>query len=215
MGRGRNPAGQESETPRYNPSVARVQPPPDGFHPVVILPPGYVVLDLGGPHAGASPTPWTVGRYDEARVIYTHALFGGRRTVHVGVDLGGPVGVAVHAFADGEVVHAGVNPAPGDYGPTLVTVHRLGEVELYALFGHLSRASLEASPPGRRFARGEVLGWLGDPSVNGGYPPHVHVQLAWERPATFDLPGAVAPEDREAALARYPDPRLVLGELYR
>jgi hypothetical protein len=29
-----------------------------------------------------------------------------------------------------------------------------------------------------------------------------------------DLPGAVSDADREAALAIYPDPRLVLGPLY-
>lgn len=184
------------------------------FHPVVVLPPEYVVLDLSGPWQAEPGSRWTVGRYDEIRGIYTQALFEGARTLHVGIDLGGPAGVAVHAFADGEVIHAGENPAPGDYGPTLVTAHQLDGRPLYALFGHLSRPSLAQSPVGRRFAAGDVLGWLGEPHENGGWPPHVHVQLAVERPATFDLPGAVRPADREDALRRYPDPRLVLGPLY-
>ncbi len=183
------------------------------FHPVVVLPPGYEVLDLTGPPPPPT-TPWAVGRYDEDRGIYTQALFANARTVHVGIDLGGPVGTAVHAFADGVVLHAGYNPADGDYGHVVVTEHLLDDVPLYALHGHLSAASLAHSPVGRRFLAGDVLGWLGDASENGGWPPHVHLQLAYERPATHDLPGAVARADRAAALARFPDPRLVLGPLY-
>lgn len=182
------------------------------FHPIVVLPPDYVVLDLANPPAVA-PT-WSVGRYDEDRVIYTQPLFGGERTLHVGIDLGGPVGTPVHAFAEGVVIHAGVNPAKGDYGPTIVTEHVYEGRPIFALFGHLVGRSLAESPVGRRFAAGDTLGWLGHPDENGGWPPHVHVQLAWERPVTFDLPGAVRPADRDAALRAYPDPRLVLGPLY-
>ncbi len=184
------------------------------FHPVVVLPPGYVVLDLSRAWPEAAPTLWTVGRYDEDRVVYTQPLFGGARTLHVGVDLGGPEGTAIHAFTDGEVIHAGINPAAGDYGPTLVTAHVLDGQPIYALLGHLSAASLARSPVGRRFGAGDVLGWLGGREENGGWPPHVHVQLAWERPVTFDLPGVVRPADREDALRRFPDPRRVLGPIY-
>jgi murein DD-endopeptidase MepM/ murein hydrolase activator NlpD len=183
------------------------------YHPVLIFPERPVVLDLRRPPEGEAPR-WSVGRYDEDRAIYTQPLFEGRRTVHMGVDLGGPVGVAVHAFADAVVIHAGCNPAPGDYGPTLVTEQRLVDGRLiYALFGHLSLASLAHSPIGRRVAAGDVLGWLGDPSVNGGWPPHVHLQLSWERPATHDLPGAVAVVDRDDARKRYPDPAMILGSM--
>jgi murein DD-endopeptidase MepM/ murein hydrolase activator NlpD len=184
-----------------------------GFHPVVVFPPdGVVVLDLSraGPRQDAT---WSVGRYDEVRAIYTQALFGGDRCVHMGVDLGAPAGVAVHAFDEGRVVHAGTNPADGDYGPTLVTEHSFGRRPLYVLLGHLSRRSLERSPPGRVFRAGDVLGWIGETSENGGWPPHVHVQLSWERPATHDLQGAVTLADRAAAKERYPDPALILGHL--
>jgi murein DD-endopeptidase MepM/ murein hydrolase activator NlpD len=183
------------------------------FHPVLFLPEEFVVLDLAKPWAPA-PTPWAVGRYDEDRAIYTQDLFAGRRTLHVGIDLGGPAGTPVHAFADGRILHLGVNAADGDYGPTIVTEHVLDGVPLYALHGHLSRASLDRWRPGDAFARGDVLGELGAESENGGWPPHVHFQLAWQKPSTHDLPGAVDPAEREQALAAYPDPRLVLGPLY-
>ena len=187
----------------------------DPYHPVVIFPHPPTVLDLSGAAPSDAPPPvWSVGRYGEDRTIYTQPLFAGRRTVHMGIDLGGPVGVAVHAFAAGEVVDSGDHRADGDYGPTLVTRHTLADGRpIYALFGHLSRASLQHSPVGRRFAAGEVLGWLGAPEVNGGWPPHVHLQLAWERPVHADLPGAVAREDVDDARRRYPDPALVLGPL--
>jgi murein DD-endopeptidase MepM/ murein hydrolase activator NlpD len=186
---------------------------PPAFHPVVRMPADVPVLDLTRPWAEGGPV-WAIGRYDEDRAIYTTPLFGGRRTVHVGIDLGGPAGVAVHAPCDGTVVEVGVNPDPGDYGPTLVTEHEVDGALLWILFGHLSNASLAHSRVGRRFLAGDVLGWLGTPDENGGYPPHVHVQLAVERPVTHDLPGAVAPEDRAGALRRYPDPRRILGPIY-
>jgi peptidoglycan LD-endopeptidase LytH len=186
------------------------------FHPAVLMPPWAVVLDLSTPGAADSPppTPWAIGRYDEDRTIYTQALFAGARTVHMGVDLGGPVGTAVHAFWDGVVLHSGINAADGDYGGTVVTEHSVDGATLWALHGHLSHASVAASPPGRPLARGEVLGWLGDRTENGGWPPHLHFQLSRQRPGTHDLPGAVSRVERDEARLRYPDPRSVLGPLY-
>lgn len=184
------------------------------FHPVVVLPSDYDVLDLTGATWSDPKSRWSIGRYDEDRNIYGQALFAGARTVHVGVDIGGPEGTAVHAFAAGEVVRAGVNPADGDYGPTLVTAHEIDGEPLFVLLGHLSSRSLARSPVGRCFEAGDVLGWLGDEHENGGWPPHVHVQLANACPDSHDLPGVVSRADRAEALARYPDPRRILGPLY-
>jgi peptidoglycan LD-endopeptidase LytH len=185
-------------------------------HPVVLMPPVAVVLDLTvpGAHLAAPGALWTIGRYDEDRSIYTQPLFGGARTVHMGVDLGGPVGVAVHAPMPGVVTHAGALPAPGDYGHAVVVEHTLDGRPMWVLFGHLSARSIGHSPPGRRVRAGDVLGWLGHEGENGGWPSHVHVQLSWERPATHDMPGAVRPEERAAARARFPDPRRIVGPVY-
>jgi murein DD-endopeptidase MepM/ murein hydrolase activator NlpD len=157
---------------------------------------------------------WSIGKYDENRVIYTQPLFGGSRTVHIGIDIGGPVYVSVHAFTAGKVIHSGINPLDGDYGPVIVVEHKLGAKPIYALYGHLSSGSVRHSPVGRSVEKGDVLGWLGPPSENGGWPPHVHFQLSWERPDTHDMPGAVSLKDRFEALLRYPDPRMVLGNIY-
>jgi murein DD-endopeptidase MepM/ murein hydrolase activator NlpD len=187
------------------------------FHPVIHLPDGYEVYDFttGYDPARVLASPYGVGRYDEKRSgMYTTALFGGVRDVHMGIDLAAPVGTPVHAFWHGEVHRVGYNAAPGDYGYTLVTRHVLGSEVLYVLLGHLSARSIDARYEGQTFARGEVIAWLGDHHENGGWNPHVHVQLSRIRPEVPDLPGAVRDEDRDDARMRYPDPRLILGPLY-
>ena len=72
----------------------------------------YAVLDLTkGDWEGqvaAAGTEWVVGRYDEVRVgVYNTPLFGGVRNVHIGIDIGGPVGTPVLAVSDGIVHSAG------------------------------------------------------------------------------------------------------------
>jgi hypothetical protein len=185
------------------------------FHPVIAMPPDADALDFSSEEGMNQPrtSPYSIGRYNEKRIIYTHDLFGGVRNIHMGVDLGAPVGTVVHAFADGHVFCLGINPAEGDYGPTLITVHELEGRRLWALHGHLSHASLAGKSPGDAIEQGQVLGWLGDESENGGWPPHVHFQLSWKEPATHDLPGAVSDAEHAQALLDFPDPALVLGPM--
>jgi murein DD-endopeptidase MepM/ murein hydrolase activator NlpD len=174
------------------------------------LPPDVVVLDLS---KGGEPPPYryAIGRYDERRPgIYTSALFGGVRDWHVGIDFLGPVGTELYAFADGEILMRAYNAAPGDYGYTLVTRHAWHGRELFALYGHLAPRSILENPIGKRFREGEVIAWVGDRHENGGWPPHLHFQLSWQRPETCDMPGVVAASEREKALQLYPDPRLFL-----
>lgn len=181
-------------------------------------------------------TPFTVGRYDEdRRNMYSSDLFDASngsdaRTVHVGIDIGGPVGTKVHAFADGVVHSAGHNPEWGDYGHVIVVEHELptsvssnpsdDDVEspaskVYALYGHLDAGSIRGKKPGKRIKKGQVIGKMGDLKDNGGwYDPHVHFQLSTNPPPTHDMPGVVSAADRPKALVEYPDPRLVLGSLY-
>lgn len=190
--------------------------------------------------------PYTVGKYNEKRKnVYTTDLFhnttnvidgySGVRDVHIGVDLGGPVGSKVFAFADGVVHAAGYNAAHGDYGYVVVLEHDLfslveGEssscdvnvekeqqfksFKLYALYGHLGSKKVKNARTGQRVEKGDVIGYLGDATENGGWPPHVHFQLSIHAPETHDMPGVVSSIDREKSLLHYPDPLLVLGELY-
>ncbi len=187
-----------------------------GFHPVIHLPPDVQVLDLSSPEGVEAPrtSEFSVGRYNEVRCIYTQPLFGGKRNIHVGIDLGAPAGTPVHAFMAGEFFSLGNNDKEGDYGPTLVTRHELEGEVIWALFGHLSLGSLEGKTAGQAVARGEVLGWVGKEGENGGWPPHVHFQLSRVEPVAADFPGVVTSDEREQALRDYPDPRRVLGPIY-
>ena len=192
------------------------------FGPALLYPAGckLEVVDLSGPDASAvfSSSPFTVGRYLERRGIYSSDLFiageGRRRCVHLGVDLGAPVGTVVLAPCEGVVLHCGFNPAAGDYGHCVVTRHQVGGRSVYFLFGHLGRSALEESPSGRVFGKGARLGVLGSPEENGGWPPHLHFQLALHEPATHDLPGVCCEDEVEESARLYPDPRLVLGPLW-
>ena len=185
------------------------------FSEVVILPEEYTVLDLSKGQWVPPETIFSIGKYDELRPgMYNTEIFHGERFLHVGIDIGAPIGTPCMAFTDGEVSHFGYNPEPGDYGNVLITKHKLDGVSLWALYGHLSSESIENKILGQKVVAGEVVAWFGDESENGGWVAHLHFQLSLIEPETHDMPGVVAPEDREQALNDYPDPRLVLGPLY-
>jgi len=185
------------------------------FHPVVHLPDEYEVRDFTSGEYSPSKYEFDIGRYDELRPgMYSTDLFAGERFLHVGIDIGGPVGTPCMAFMDGEISHFGYNPAAGDYGNVVITRHEIGGVLVWALYGHLDAASIEGKWVGQKVNAGEVIAWFGAFDENGGWDPHLHFQLSLVEPETHDLPGVVAPEDRVTALAIYPDPRNVLGPLY-
>ena len=185
------------------------------FSEVVRLPEEYTVLDLSKGQWIPPETIFSIGKYDELRPgMYNTDIFHGERFLHVGIDIGAPVGTPCLAFTDGEVSHFGYNPEPGDYGNVLITRHELDGVPLWALYGHLSSESIENKIVGQKIVAGEVIAWFGNKQENGGWEPHLHFQLSFVEPETHDLPGVVAPRDREEALRSYPDPRLVLGPIY-
>lgn len=135
-------------------------------------------IDVAGATVG-------VGRYGEARILYDDPAFAVRgdhgaesRTIHLGLDLFAPPGTPVRAPFAGAVLSVADNDQPRDYGPTVILRHQTGEGPgFHTLYGHLDAATLEHLAPGRAVAAGDVLGWLGDASVNGGWPPHLHFQV--------------------------------------
>lgn len=177
-----------------------------------------IVFDLSkgyDPAFAGTDKEWGIGRYNEKRMnMYTAPQYGGRRNIHMGIDIWTKAGTPVYSFYEGAVAYQQDNDEEGNYGPTIVTRHRLKDVTLYALYGHLSRRSLEIFKTGEPIAKGQKIGELGEPAVNGGWEPHLHFQLSVKDPGEADMPGVVAEEERETALELYPDPRLVLGRLY-
>lgn len=192
----------------------------NSFHPIVVLPEHYWVLNLQRPQKNwDNPFPVTIGRYDEDRKgMYTQDLFGGERTIHVGLDIGAPAQTSIYAFHEGKIHSFADNDQDGSYGPTIITEHSIQIngvlTSLWVLHGHLSRSSLQGLIVGESIVQGQEIGKMGDENENGGWPPHVHIQLSLGEPNEPDLPGVVRPDDRDQALIDYPDPRNILGMVY-
>jgi 4-aminobutyrate aminotransferase-like enzyme/Ser/Thr protein kinase RdoA (MazF antagonist) len=160
-----------------------------------------------------------VGRYDEPRLLYSSALFGGgtpideRRTVHLGVDLFVAPGTAVHAPLDGVVHVRANNRAALDYGPLVILRHSAGDGEtFFTLYGHLSADSLDGLAVGQGIRRGEPFARVGTSDENGGWPPHVHFQVILDLlDLDADFPGVAYASERALWTGLSPDPNLLLG----
>ena len=185
------------------------------YHPVVHLPKEYEVRDFTTGNYVSSEFEYDIGRYDELRPsMYSTDLFSDGRYLHIGIDIGAPVGTPCMAFDSGEISHFGYNPADGDYGYVIITKHSVGGIPIWALYGHLDSKSIEGKKIGQKISHGEIICWIGDKHENGGWESHLHFQLSIIEPKTHDMPGVVDPNEREMALIKYPDPRLVLGPIY-
>lgn len=158
---------------------------------------------------------WAAGGYNERRQgMYTAPQYNNERNIHMGIDIWAKEGRPVYTFWSGTIAYVRDNDERGNYGGTIVTRHRLGGGDLYALYGHLSKHSLQMVQVGQFVDKGTQIGELGRYEENGGWVPHLHFQLSLKDPGEADMPGVVAESDREEALNTYPDPRLVLGNLF-
>jgi len=175
-----------------------------------------IVFASGSLDNGIGEKKFGVGGYGEDRAdVYKGLTTHEGRTVHMGDDLFVPVGSSVFSVADGKILSFTDNAEPGDYGPTLIVEHQLDNGEtIYALYGHLSRETLDGKKPGQPVRGGEKIGEVGDRSVNGGWAPHVHLQLSRVKPGVCDMPGVLSPSDFVEMKQTYPDPRAILGKIY-
>src|SRR5215475_3577923 len=161
-----------------------------------------------------------VGRYDEARLLYTAPLFspggaltGERRAVHLGIDLFTEAGAPVFAPIEGEVYAFAYNPAPLDYGHVIILKHRTsGGRAFHTLYGHLSAESLDGLTVGKTIAKGEKIASIGSLAENGGWTPHLHFQIITDLlDSDCDFPGVCRASLRDVCRSFSPDPNLILG----
>jgi 4-aminobutyrate aminotransferase-like enzyme/Ser/Thr protein kinase RdoA (MazF antagonist) len=160
-----------------------------------------------------------VGRYDEPRLVYTTDAFRAEgndgpewRTVHIGLDIFLPPGTPVQAPLGGAVHSFRDNAAPGDYGPTVILRHTVdgGRLTFYTLYGHLDRDSLAWLRSGLPVAPGTVIGRIGEATVNGGWPPHLHFQIITDLlDQEGDFPGVARPSQRAVWKSLSPDPNVI------
>lgn len=159
-----------------------------------------------------------IGLYAEDRVVYTGDGFssdlitGQRRTVHLGFDIFDAVGTSIHAPLDGIVESITENAVLKDYGPTIILRHGGGrEPQFYTLYGHLSRRTLSHLKMGQEVRRGDLIGWLGSPEENVGWPPHLHFQIMCDLLGhEGNFPGVCESGLKDVWKQISPDPNLIL-----
>ncbi len=160
-----------------------------------------------------------IGRYDEVRRWYTTDAFRVEtahgpewRTVHLGIDLFVTAGTDVFAPLAGIVESVQDNAGLLDYGPTIILRHTVADgLTFWTLYGHLSPDCLSGLRAGEPVERGQRIGEVGRQPGNGGWPPHLHVQVVTDLfgfEGTF--PGVARPGQRALWLALSPDPNLLL-----
>ena len=157
------------------------------------------------------------GGYLEKRNIYDRSDYfknlaeNEKRNIHLGIDLWCKVNTEVLAVLDGEIHSFKNNTNYGDYGPTIIIKHQIEEEVFYTLYGHLSLSSIENLKVGDVVLQGNVIGFLGDSSVNGDYAPHLHFQIIKDLENNFgDYPGVSSEENIEFYSRNCPNPNLLL-----
>lgn len=157
------------------------------------------------------------GGYNERRKIYQRSQHfkasdpTTERNIHLGMDLWLAASSRVFSPVDGTVHSFKNNTNYGDYGPTLILKHSIKEFTFYTLYGHLSLDSIASLDVGQIFKQGECIAKLGDASVNGDYPPHLHFQIIRDiGNFTGDYPGVASNQDLEFYLENCPDPNVLL-----
>ena len=157
------------------------------------------------------------GGYLEKRNIYDRSDYfkslavHKKRNIHLGIDLWCRENTKVLAVLTGEIHSFKNNTNYGDYGPTIILKHQIKEEIFYTLYGHLSLKSIENIKIGDVVSQGNVIGSLGDASVNGDYAPHLHFQIIRDLQDNIgDYPGVSSEQNLEFYNTNCPDPNFLL-----
>ncbi|WP_194768017.1 peptidoglycan DD-metalloendopeptidase family protein [Tamlana sp. I1] len=157
------------------------------------------------------------GGYLEVRNIYKRSSYfleenRDARNIHLGVDFWCPESTPVLTPITGKVHSFNNNMNFGDYGPTIILQHEVGGHVFYTLYGHLSLASINSIEVDQPFNQGDKIGSLGDASVNGDYPPHLHFQIIKNiQDYKGDYPGVCSKKDLDFYSENCPNPERLLN----
>lgn len=181
-------------------------------------------FDLSDAEAAALVPPemeaLSLGRYSEPRLIYTDPAFAngqtpshGRRTVHIGVDVFAVEGSPVRAPLRGEVVTVENRNGHLDYGGLVILCHETPDGHaFYTMYGHLAADVVNTLNAGQIIEAGEAFARLGSAAENGGWTPHLHLQLAMTLDGlSHDWPGVVDPQELAFFQRVFPNPAALLN----
>ncbi|WP_317170036.1 peptidoglycan DD-metalloendopeptidase family protein [Pedobacter boryungensis] len=160
-----------------------------------------------------------IGGYNEHRTIYSRSTHFDTveepRRLHLGIDIWAPAETPIYNFYDAKVHSFHFNDNFGDYGATIILQYQLDDLILYALYGHLSLASLTGLQEGEFIPKGKQFASFGIPAENGYWPPHLHFQLMFDMEGfKGDYPGVCQFSKRNVYLSNCPDPALILQHTF-
>jgi len=128
-------------------------------------------------------TQFSFGRYAEPRDLYDNDNFANgnsdeTRTIHMGIDVFCAAGTPVQTPHDATVECLANNDRELDYGPLIILRHQDTEgAVFFSLYGHLGIEVLDKLSVGQNLVAGEQIATVGEPPMNGNWPPHLHFQL--------------------------------------
>jgi 4-aminobutyrate aminotransferase-like enzyme/Ser/Thr protein kinase RdoA (MazF antagonist) len=126
-----------------------------------------------------------IGPWGEARTVYSGEMFVSRliedtrRTRHLGLDLFMAAGTRLYTPIAATVVSVEIEPDPLGYGCLIALRHEPeGCPAFVSLWGHLAHEALSRLKAGDQLEAGALVGEMGAPAENGGWAPHLHLQLS-------------------------------------
>ncbi len=133
--------------------------------------------------------------------------------MHVGIDINALADTPIAMDMHGEVVRIDDDfPEEGGWGPRVIV--RLTDSPFFLIYAHLNESI--GCKVGDMLSPGTIFASIGRPPHNGGWFPHLHVQvLSPEAYATLadnaeSIDGYVSKETKEEAVRLFPDPLLFI-----
>jgi murein DD-endopeptidase MepM/ murein hydrolase activator NlpD len=153
---------------------------------------------------------WAYGGYLEQRDFYTSALFREEiepRNIHLGIDIWADAHTPIYAPFHGRIHSFAYNDQQLDYGYTVILEHDLSDETIYSLYGHLSSSHYQLWRQGSPIKEGDLLGHIGPKEENGGWLPHLHLQLIRDLEGKKgDYPGVCAESRKDYYMDNCPKP---------
>ncbi|MDG4669533.1 aminotransferase class III-fold pyridoxal phosphate-dependent enzyme [Shinella sp. 838] len=126
-----------------------------------------------------------IGPFGEERTVYAGDMFVSRfiektrRTRHLGLDLFMASGTKLYTPLPATVVSVEIEKDPLGYGCLIALRHEPEDCPPFvSLWGHLAHEALGRLKAGERLEAGALVGEMGAPTENGGWAPHLHLQLS-------------------------------------
>jgi len=160
-----------------------------------------------------------IGLYKEKRNVYRGNNYISqlnnkiRRDLHFGIDIFSKAGTNIRAPLDGKVHILKDNGFKYDYGPTIILEHKINSSQkFYTIYGHLAKDCLKILHVGKKIKKTQIIGRIGNYTINGNWPPHLHFQISLDLMGEKEnFPGVSEDIISDLWSKISPDPNLILN----